>query len=135
MRPVWIIALVVAVLVSSARAQDEVKPDQLKKMYDNAVVQLKDAQDRKNELAMENEKLKTKLADLEKQLDAAHADQATFAERTYQLRAAHAAWEVFVSRYPKLLGQWQAYLQANILDNPSLPVWDDDFKTPPTVRK
>jgi len=60
-----------------ARAQDEPKPDQLKRMYDDALAQLKQAQDRKNELAAENDKLNAKLTDLQKQLDAASAPLAT----------------------------------------------------------
>ena len=61
-----------ALLLSAtvAVAQDAPKPEQLKKMYDDALAQLKAAQDRKNELAMQNEQLTAKSAELQKQLEA-----------------------------------------------------------------
>ncbi len=127
MRWLCVIALVVA-FSGGVSLADDVKPDQLKKMYDEAVAQLQSAQDRKNELAMENEKLTAKLAEMQKQLDAAHANEITFAERTYQWRATQAAWEQFLKRYPVLLGQWEAFLKQDLLSPASLPVWMDSGK-------
>ena len=136
MRWMLIVAVAVAVLSQQARAQVDIKPDQLKKMYDDAQAQLKAAQDRKNELAMENEKLNAKVADLQKQLEAAKADQATFAQRTFQYQATMNAWQAFLKHYPILAGRWEAYLQADVLAPASLPEWNDaDTLTPPATRQ
>ena len=56
-----------------ALAQDEPRGDELKKMYDQALDQLKSAQQRKNQLATDNDRLKGKLAAVQQQLDAANA--------------------------------------------------------------
>lgn len=126
MRSGWIVktlclvALVLAVSGQQASAQDD-RGEELKRMQD----QLKAAQDRKNELAMENEKLHARLGELQKQLDAARANEATFAERTYHLRSTLAAWERFLDRYPVLKGRWQAFLSVDPLAAPGLPEWTD----------
>src|SRR5262252_25046 len=53
-----------------ALAQDQNNnPEDINRKYQDALAQLKSAQDRKNELAAENEKLHARIADLEKQLD------------------------------------------------------------------
>ena len=62
--------------VRPALAEDPPKPEQLKQMYDDTLAQLKNAQERKTQLAAENEQLKAKLADLQKQLDVAQAKNA-----------------------------------------------------------
>jgi septal ring factor EnvC (AmiA/AmiB activator) len=105
-----------------AWAEDEPKPDQLKRMYDDALAQLKQAQDRKNELAAENDKLNAKMADLQKQLDAAKArvdevnrESAEYAERTFFLRSHYAAWREFIRRYPKLEAEWRVFLEGGTL--------------------
>ena len=51
------------------RAQDNPNPEQMKKAYEAAQEQLKAAQERKNQLAAENETLKANVAELQKQLD------------------------------------------------------------------
>jgi hypothetical protein len=130
MRWLSILALAVVVMAPVARAGDEIKPEQLKKMYDEAVVQLQSAQDRKNELAMENEKLKARIGELEKQVETAKANEASFAERTYQWRATHAAWLTFLRRYPNLLGKWQAFMAGDVMESGSLPDWDADGVVP-----
>src|SRR4051812_12503887 len=78
MRWVCIVAVLLAISAPTARAQDEVKPEDVKRLNDA----LKAAQDRKNELAAENEKLIARVNELQRQLDHANA---TFAERTYEL--------------------------------------------------
>ncbi len=109
------------ILLLSAAAvlgQDELKPDQLKKMYDEALVQLNKAQDRKNELQTENDRLNARLADLQKQLDAtkaklddANREAGEFAQKTFYLRAHYAAWRMFIERFPNLKQQWEIYLE------------------------
>jgi septal ring factor EnvC (AmiA/AmiB activator) len=110
---------------SNARAEDPVKPEQLKKAYDNALVQLKAAQDRKAELAKENDTLAARVAELQKQLAESQATVETLRreiadgdERTFYLRSYHAAWESFIRRYPAVMFRWQSYLGDGILTPP-----------------
>jgi len=70
---VWAVAVVatIATLASSptrsfAQDQPNNNPEELNRKYQDALAQLKSAQDRKNELAAENEKLNARIADLEK---------------------------------------------------------------------
>jgi chromosome segregation ATPase len=121
--------------VRSALAQDELKPDQLKKMYDDALVQLRQAQDRKNELAAENDRLNAKVADMQKQLDAAKArvdevnrQAASYADKTFFLRSHYAAWRRFIQRYPKLEAEWRVYLEGGSTEaTPSQDMIDSDW--------
>src|SRR4051812_1676266 len=111
--------IVIALVLFSATfalAQEGPKPEQLKRMYDDALVQLRSAQDRKNELANENETLKAKVTELNKQVDAARAEvgrlqanAATFGEQTYAMRARLAAWEEFLKRDGKAASRWNAF--------------------------
>ena len=121
------VAILLGTVVPVSHAQDGGNnPDELNRKYQDALTQLKAAQDRKNELATENEKLNAKVADLEKQLESAHREQAEFAQRTFQLRSHMAAWEAFARRYPKLLEQWKLFITADPLALPSqMPDWDD----------
>ena len=103
-------------------AQDASNPEQLKKLYEDALTQLKAAQDRKNELATQNEQLTAKAADLQKQLDAAKSEMqelrrrdAENAEKNFNLRSHHAAWQAFVERYPELKARWTRFLERDIL--------------------
>jgi septal ring factor EnvC (AmiA/AmiB activator) len=103
-----------------ARAADTPTPDQLKKMYDEVLVQLKNAQDRKNELAKENEGLKAKTEEMGRDLATAQAqvqdlkrDLADNAEKDFYLRAYHAAWLTFLSRYPDLQVRWNLFLDQD----------------------
>ena len=105
-----------------ALAQDAANPEQLKKLYNDALTQLKAAQDRKNELATQNEQLTAKVAELQKQLDQARGEMADLkrqdaenAEKTFSLRSHHAAWQSFVDRYPELKARWKRFLERDIL--------------------
>jgi chromosome segregation ATPase len=105
-----------------ALAQDANNPEQMKKLYDDALAQLKAAQDRKNELATQNEQLTAKVAELQKQLDAARGEMlelkrqdAENAEKTFYLRSHHAAWQAFVGRYPELKARWKQFLDKDVL--------------------
>ena len=105
-----------------ALAQDASNPEQMKKLYEDALTQLKAAQDRKNELAMQNEQLTAKSAELQKQLDAARSEMlelkrrdAENAEKTFDLRSHQAAWKAFVERYPELKARWNQFLEKDIL--------------------
>jgi septal ring factor EnvC (AmiA/AmiB activator) len=123
---VWAVAVVatIATLASSptrsfAQDQPNNNPEELNRKYQDALAQLKSAQDRKNELAAENEKLNARIADLEKQIDESKRTAATFAEQTYRLRSHYAAWHAFLRRYPLLLEKWKLFIEADPLAVPS----------------
>jgi chromosome segregation ATPase len=119
-----VIALMAALLApaGAARVSAQENPDQLHRMYDDALKELKAAQERKNQLAEENDKLKSTVEDLKKQLAAANAqvgdlkrDQAEQADRTFYLRSHYAAWEAFLRQYPELMGRWKAFMEADFM--------------------
>ncbi len=124
MRWLWAAAVVLGA-VSWSAAQDQASPDELNHKYQDALTQLKAAQDRKNELATENDRLNAKLAELEKQIAEANRQAAGFAERTFQLRSNYAAWQSFLKRYPHLLEKWNLFIESDPLaapaDLPDLP--------------
>lgn len=112
-------AAVVLVFCGGARAQDQTNPEDLNRKYQDALNQLKAAQDRKNELASENEQLKARLAELEAQSEAHQRSAADYARQTFFLRSQYAAWQSFLQRYPRLLSQWQVFLEGNALAAPA----------------
>lgn len=108
-----------------APAQEPPTLDELQKMYDDALAQLKTAQDRKNELGVENEQLQTRLADAQAKLAQSTATVQSlqeqvnrFADDTFNLRSFHAAWLLFIERYPALKLQWQVFLENQWLSVP-----------------
>jgi predicted nuclease with TOPRIM domain len=116
-RPYIVFALLVS--CSLGFAQDTNNPDELKKSLADALNQLKAAQDRKNELATENEKLKAKIAEQQKEVDESRRIAAECSQKTWFLRSHYAAWENFLKRYPKLKAQWDVFLESNPLSQPS----------------
>jgi predicted nuclease with TOPRIM domain len=91
-------------------------------MYQDTLNQLKSAQERKTQLAAENEQLKAKVAELEKQLQANQARSADLekqaaghAEKTFFLRSHYAAWQEFLHRYPRLEIRWKLFLEDEAL--------------------
>jgi len=140
----WVAAALVPVLILSAGlvlAQDAASPEQLKKLYGDALAQLKAAQDRKNELAQQNEQLTAKVAELQKQLDQSRGEalelkrkDAESAEKTYFLRSHYAAWQGFVDRYPGLKARWKHFLETDLLNGQTdLPQWTDPWAAPPAA--
>jgi predicted nuclease with TOPRIM domain len=114
--------IAIALTAGFCYAQDAANPEQLKKLYDDALAQLKAAQDRKNELATQNEQLTAKVTELQKQLDAARGEMlelkrqdAENAEKSFYLRSHHAAWQTFVERYPELKIRWKQFLERDLL--------------------
>jgi septal ring factor EnvC (AmiA/AmiB activator) len=105
-----------------SRGDEPVKPEQLKKAYDDALVQLKAAQDRKAELAKENDALSAKVEELKKQLAESQAqveslkhDVSDSEEKTFYLRSYHAAWQSFMRRYPEVMARWKLYLGDSMM--------------------
>lgn len=122
----WIWIIVAFSGGSHALAQDQNSPEELNRKYQDALAQLKSSQDRKNELATENEKLTARVADLEKKLEEARRESANVAEKTFQLRMQYASWEAFLKRYPLLLQRWKLFITSNPLAVPSgLPEMTD----------
>jgi predicted nuclease with TOPRIM domain len=130
------ILLATSWFASAAHAQEAPKYDVLKKMYDDAIGSLKEAQNKKNELATKNEDLAKQVAELQKQLDATSKERdelqrqaTTYAEKTFNLRSFYASWHEFMKRYPALQEKWKNYLDAELLkggnDAPALlePEW------------
>jgi predicted nuclease with TOPRIM domain len=120
MRLSWVLAGVLAMSgwASAQNANDN--PEELNRKYQDALAQLKAAQDRKNELATENEKLTARIAELEKQNEELRRNSATFAEQTWKLRMHYAAWESFLrSRHPQLLAKWRVFLERDPLMAPA----------------
>jgi len=81
-------------------------PARLKEAYDDAIKQLQVAQDRKNELANENEQLKTRLAQLQADLDRANQQFSGLRDQTYRLRHEAAALDQFLSSDLKRWSDW-----------------------------
>jgi septal ring factor EnvC (AmiA/AmiB activator) len=116
-----------------AKADDEPKPEQLKQMYENTLAQLKSAQERKTQLAAENEQLKAKVVELEKQMQAVATKAAdlekqseAYAEKTFFLRAHYSAWQDFLRRYPRMQIRWRVFLENDLLTpRNDLPVFVD----------
>lgn len=118
----WICAVVaagtIAIQVPHALAQDGLSSDQLRRMYDLAVVQLKTAQDRRNELARENEKLRTRIIQLEhveKELQQVQAAANTLADKTFQARSERAAFQEFLTANPSICLRWQVFADQSPL--------------------
>jgi predicted nuclease with TOPRIM domain len=129
----WVVVVACLSGASWAMGQEEPKPDQLKKMYNDVLAQLKSAQESRNELASEKERLAAQVAQLQEQLQQAQARAAELqkqadeaAEKTYHLRARLAALEAFLERYPTLRVRWKAFLEQDLLSVPAEPpAWVD----------
>lgn len=112
------VAVWVLVLTGIAVAQDGGSGGDLRRAYDDVVNQLKSAQDRKNELANENEKLLRRLAELERRakgLEARNTEleraATDYAASTYHYRSTQAAWKQFLDARPDVRQQWDRYLK------------------------
>ena len=117
---VVLVALALSMLPGLSLAQEGLSNEQLKRMYDDAVVQLKSAQDRRNDLARENEKLKGHIAQLEHELAAKQSALDTIADRTFQARSEWAAFTDFLASEPSIRVQWQLFLEHNLFPEPNL---------------
>lgn len=126
-----VVLCLLALGTGTASAEDKPNPDQLKKAYDDALVQLKAAQDSKNVLALENDKLVKQIEEMKKQLDGAQGQIDDLRrqvsdndQRTFYLRAYQGAWQNFLRAHPELLARWKAFLADDVLalpqDRPSL---------------
>jgi hypothetical protein len=115
----WMILCLVLLTTVTAAPADNVKSDDLERMFHDTLIQLKEAQNRKAELATENEKLVARVADLEKQvqaqsvqLDEVKRQASSLADRTFFLRSHYAAWEQFIAANPGLKDQWEMFMRT-----------------------
>lgn len=131
----WVLTLILALGCSGVSfAQDNNNPEEIKKSLADALNQLKAAQDRKNELAKENEGLKTRIAELERQLGEQKQRTAELEDKTWFWRSHYFAWMKFIERYPKLLAEWKVFMETSPLDMPSLlPGWEDAATADPAT--
>jgi septal ring factor EnvC (AmiA/AmiB activator) len=120
-----VMAAVLLIAATTTLADEPLKPEQLKKAYDDALVQLKATQDRKAELAKENEALGAKVEELKKQLavsqgqiESMKREIADNDDRTFMLRSYHAAWQRFIRLYPEIMTRWNLYLGDSVLSGP-----------------
>ena len=132
----WVLSVAMLIAFSGVSlAQDNNNPDELKKNLADALNQLKAAQDRKNELANENEGLKNKIAETEKQLAEQRQKTAELEDKTWFWRSHYFAWLKFIERYPRLLAQWKVFMDANPLNAPSLlPTFEEEVVPVATVE-
>lgn len=127
-RNLWRSSVCAAIMLSAAAwggralAQDNVKPEQWKKMYEDALGELKASQDRKSELAKENERLAAEVERLKQDVAAARSEVAALrtqaaeqAQRSFLLRSHYAAWRSFLSLYPTLEIRWRLFVGADLL--------------------
>ncbi len=115
------VLLVTTMMSSRVFAQDQPNTEDLNNKYQDALAQLKAAQDRKNELATENEQLKARIAELERHADEHRRAAAEYANSTFFLRSHFAAWQTFIERYPQLKTRWRVFLDGGLLDPGDLP--------------
>jgi septal ring factor EnvC (AmiA/AmiB activator) len=126
MRKPLLILFALTLTCSVCVADDPPKPEVLQQMYKDTVAQLKDAQDRKNELAGQNDKLLDQVKDLQKtladrqaEIDALNRDRAELARRTLTLRAWNAAWQLFIQNDLELRSRWNVFLEQTLAPDSS----------------
>lgn len=132
-RQPWVMLAVLLLATTGVFAvDDKPSPEQLQKAYDDALVQLKEAQNAKNDLAKENDKLTKQIDDLKKQLGVASArisglerQASENDEKTFHLRSIYAAWKSYMKLHPDLLVSWRLYLGADALASPD-PALEQD---------
>lgn len=112
-----------ATLARTAPALADDAADQLKAQYDDAVAQLKAAQDRKSELSAENDRLTARVKELEAAVSAKEVEArvvaSASADRMFFLRSHYAAWERFVAVRPEVAETWRTFLSVAAGDDPS----------------
>ncbi len=100
------------ITTSIAAAQNSPTVEQLQQSYDEAMVQLKAAQDRKNELALENQKLTRRIAELEQQSADVKLKLEVLENRAYFLREHYAAWHDFLRLNPPIAAMWSTFFNS-----------------------
>lgn len=105
---------------SASAAQD---PSQLQKLYDDALVQLQQSQDRKNQLANENAKLVERIAELENEVRSLRAA----VDRSELMSTQYSAFRNFLNRYPTLLANFSRDSEAEATRDRAIPQTSYEF--------
>src|ERR1700683_3441154 len=136
MRRVYFIVVLLMTCATSLGA-DDVKPEDLRRGYNDTLSQLRAAQDRKAELATENARLTGRVAERGKQLkgppaqaDDARRQAAALARSTYFLRTHYAAWVEFLQFYPLIRLEWDLFLDRVPPLSPELEMPPMDSRWP-----
>jgi hypothetical protein len=122
----WIYCALTILAFSASALADDIKVDDLKKLYNDTLSQLKTAQDRKAELAAQNQKLETqtekltaRVAELEKQTQQQTAQIKTLRLETGILtddslffRSHYLYWIEFVTGNPDIGGRWDSFIST-----------------------
>lgn len=110
--------------VAYAAMQDGTSAAEWKRAYDDVVGQLKAAQDRRNELAGENERLLKRATEAENRLAPVLArngelerEAAEYSLKTYDLRLLKARWEEMLRLHPDVRRKWQQLLQGEMAES------------------
>ena len=106
--PLLLAAIALLAAAAPARAQEE--GQNFEKLYNDALAQLKAAQDRKNELARENEQLREREQSLRETLLEAQQREAAELERTWLIRTHYVAWRQFILARPAVARQWREFV-------------------------
>jgi septal ring factor EnvC (AmiA/AmiB activator) len=119
------ISLTILALAGSAWGQ-AVKPDDYKKLYNDTLLQLKAAQDRKSELASRVAELESQIQAQNTQINDLKREVAAFSDKTFFLRTQFMAWEQFILANAAIKMQWDYFLQNMIpLATPQPPPFMD----------
>lgn len=129
MRPVRTIVAAIAIGWGAVSlAQDGSNVEQLKRMYDDAIAQLKAAQERRNELARENENLRARVQELQQVAKTHQAKVQQLADKTFQARSEQATLEAFLEANPDVRARWQRFVARNMLIfSPQVDLFDRDW--------
>jgi len=132
----WVLTIAMLLAMTGASvAQETNNLDELKKNLADALNQLKAAQDRKNELATENEGLKHKVAELEKLANDQKSKVTELEDKTWFWRSHYFGWMKFIERYPVLLAKWKVFMESEPLTLPSLlPTFDGEVASSETTQ-
>ena len=102
-------------LTSNSSAQNSPNAEQLQAMLLDAQNQLKDAQNRKNELATQNQDLQKKLADTDAERQQLKDRVVTLENSGYYFRLHYTAWQEFIDQNPSLRVVWFSYFTSGEL--------------------
>jgi septal ring factor EnvC (AmiA/AmiB activator) len=111
----WAICSLIMLSITGVVRAQEVKPDPTGLLKETEQ-KLKDAQDRKAQLADENARLAAQIADLQKtnkaqaaQIDDLKTQVAGFTDKTLFLSTHYAAWKQFITANPAIKVQWEIF--------------------------
>lgn len=118
-RGICLVGLVLAAFAGNSHAQPN-DPETLKRAYEDTLAQLRNAQDRKNELAVENEKLRLEIERLKSQVTAEQEKVSrlqsqldVFLTQSYAARSTQAAFSAFLRANPEIRKAWQMHFAAS----------------------